>query len=157
MHKKIKIYSSSDKRGKFLKIVDNKNQNFKQIFISKSKKNVFRGFHYYSKKNKSNRIIFLLKGEIEDYLIDLRKKNFGKVYKINIKENSNFCYLLPWYCAHAFFVKKESLLLYLFEKTHKKKYDLGINYKDIINLKIKNKKLISKRDLLFKKLSDINV
>ena len=147
MYKKIKIFYSKDNRGSFLKIIDDNKKKFSQFFISHSKKKVFRGFHFYQKKNKSNRIIYLLKGEIIDYIIDLRKKNFGKLYKMKIKENSKYAYEIPWYFAHAFLAIKDSSLIYFFEKQHIKKYDLGINYKSIIP-KISHKKIIiSSRDL----------
>ena len=147
MYKKIKIFSSSDNRGYFEKITDNKKKKFSQFFISYSKKKVFRGFHFYQKKNKSNRIIFLLKGEIIDYIVDLRKKNFGKLYKIKIKENSKYAYEIPWYFAHAFLALKDSTLCYFFDKQHNNRYDLGVNYKSILPELSKKKIIISKRDL----------
>ena len=155
MYKKIKIFSSNDNRGCFEKITDNNKKKFSQFFISYSKKKVFRGFHFYQKKNKSNRTIFLLKGEIIDYIIDLRKKNFGKLYKIKIKENSNYAYEIPYYFAHAFLALKESKLCYFFEKQHNNKYDLGINYKSILPKLSKKKIIVSKRDLKHASIQDI--
>lgn len=155
MYKKIKIFSSSDNRGYFEKITDNNKKKFSQFFISYSKKKVFRGFHFYQKKNKSNRIIFLLKGEIIDYIVDLRKKNFGKLYKIKIKENSKYAYEIPWYFAHGFLALKNSTLCYFFERQHNNKYDLGINYNSILP-ELSNKKIIiSKRDLEHPKIQDL--
>ena len=154
MFKKKKIFKKSDKRGFFLKFFNSSNNNnINQYFITESKKNVLRGFHFYGKKNKSSRSIYLLKGKIIDYLIDLRKKHFGKLYKKTINEGSNYIYFLPNYCAHAYFAVKKSQIIYFFEKKHKKKYDLGINPLNII--KNKKKMIISKRDLNFPKLVDI--
>lgn len=155
MYKKINILSSNDNRGSFKKIIDNKQKKFSQFFISYSKKKVFRGFHFYQKKNKSNRVIFLLKGEILDYIIDLRKKNFGKIYKIRIKENSKYAYEIPWYFAHAFLALKDSTLCYFFDKQHNNRYDLGINYKSILPELSKKKIIISKRDLKHASIQDI--
>lgn len=155
MYKKINIFSIYDNRGSFKKIIDNNNKKFSQFFISYSKKKVFRGFHFYQRKNKSNRIIFLLKGEIEDYIIDLRKKNFGKLYKIKIKENSKYAYEIPWYCAHAFLALKDSTLCYFFEKQHNHNYDLGLNYKSILPELSKKKVIISKRDLEHASIQDV--
>ena len=155
MFKKLKIYSLSDNRGYFKKIIDGNKNKFSQFFISYSKKKVFRGFHYYQKKNKSDRLIYLLKGEIIDFIIDLRKKNFGKLHRIKIKENSKYAYEIPYYCAHAFLANKDSLLIYFFKKKHNKKYDMGINYKSILP-ELSNKKIIiSKRDLLHPDIKNI--
>ena len=155
MYKKINIFSSNDDRGSFKKIIDNKQKKFSQFFISYSKKKVFRGFHFYQKKNKSNRVIFLLKGEILDYIIDLRKKNFGKIHKIRIKENSKYAYEIPWYSAHAFLALKDSTLCYFFDKQHNNRYDLGINYKSILPKLSKKKIIISKRDLKHASIQEI--
>jgi len=155
MYKKINILSLNDSRGFFKKIIDNKQKKFCQFFISYSKKKVFRGFHFYKKKNKSNRVIFLLKGEIVDYIVDLRKKNFGKLHKIKIKENSKYAYEIPWYFAHAFLALKDSTLCYFFEKQHNNRYDLGINYKSILPELSKKKIIVSKRDLEHANIKDI--
>ena len=155
MYKKINIFSLNDNRGSFKKIIDNKQKKFSQFFITYSKKKVFRGFHFYQKKNKSNRIIFLLKGEIIDYIVDLRKKNFGKLYKIKIKENSKYAYEIPWYFAHAFLALKDSTLCYFFDKQHNNRYDLGVNYKSILPELSKKKIIISKRDLKHAKIQHI--
>lgn len=144
MHKKIKIFTAFDKRGSFKKIIDN--QSFKQFFISNSKKNVFRGFHYYGESNKSDRIIYLIKGEIDDFIVDLREKFFGNVHKIKIKENSNYCYKIPYYFAHGFYSVKKSSLAYFFDKEHKKKIDKGIFYKSVLPNFAKKKLIISSRD-----------
>ena len=153
MYKKISLLKYADKRGCLTKILNQNKFKIKQVFISTSKKNTFRGFHYYSKKNKSNRIIYLNKGEIVDYIIDLRKKSFGKIYKLNIKKKTKFCYLIPFYCAHAFFAKKKSEIIYFFEKTHKKEYDEGIKVPSI--LKSLKKVILSNRDDSFKTISEI--
>ena len=153
MHKKIKIFNAFYQRRIFKKIIDN--QNFKQFFISNSKKNVFRGFHYYGKNNKSDRIIYLLKGEIDDFIVDLRKKFFGSVYKIKIKENSNYCYKIPYYFAHGFYSVKESSLMYFFVKEHKKKSDRGIYYKSVLPKFAIKKLIISSRDKRHPKIQSL--
>lgn len=146
MYRKIKIFKHQDSRGKFSKLLDDKKIQIKQVFFSNSKKNVFRGFHYYGKQNKSKRYIYVLKGEIDDYIVDLRSKNFGKVYKKNIKENDNFLYLLPEFCAHAFLCKSNATVIYFFENKHLSRFDYGINPKSILK-KINKKMILSKRDL----------
>lgn len=154
MLKKIKIKKKYDKRGYFFKFFNTAvNNSINQCFITKSKKNVIRGFHYYGKKNKSKRLIYLMKGKIIDYLLDLRKKNFGKVYRKTIIGGGNYMYLIPDYCAHAYFTKKESQIIYFFEKKHEKKYDFGVNPKIIF--KNKKKIIVSKRDLNFPSLNNI--
>ena len=80
----IKVESFKDKRGElFFGILSRKLKNkFIYDYTSISKKNVFRGFHYQSKK-KQAKIITVLKGSIIDCVIDLRKasKTYKKILK----------------------------------------------------------------------------
>ena len=80
----IKIESFKDKRGElFFGVLSHKlKSKFIYDYTSISKKNVFRGFHYQSKK-KQGKIITVFKGSIIDCVIDLRKKS--KTYKKILK------------------------------------------------------------------------
>jgi dTDP-4-dehydrorhamnose 3,5-epimerase len=144
MFKRIKIFIRKDKRGDFKKFFDN-NLSVKQCFLTTSKKNVFRGFHYYSKKNSSGRYIYVIEGKILDYLVDLRKKNFGKIYKKIISSKNNSLYFLPEYCAHGFMTLKKTKMIYFFEKKHIKNLDCGFNFKSILP-RLPNRIAISKKD-----------
>jgi dTDP-4-dehydrorhamnose 3,5-epimerase len=144
MFKKKKIFIQKDKRGNFKKFFDN-NLSIKQCFLTTSKKNVFRGFHYYKKKNSSGRYIYVIEGKILDYLVDLRKKNFGKVYKKIISRKNSCLYFLPSYCAHGFLTLEDTKIIYFFEKKHIKNLDCGFNFKSILPT-LSNKIIISKKD-----------
>lgn len=144
MFKRKKIFIHKDKRGDFKKFFDN-NICIKQSFLTTSKKNVFRGFHYYKKRNSSGRYIYVIEGKIVDYLVDLRKKNFGKLYKKIILCNDSFLYFLPSYCAHGFLALKKTKIIYFFKKKHIKKLDCGFNFKSILP-QLSNKIIVSKKD-----------
>lgn len=125
---KNKIYK--DKRG-FLGEVFRQN-GFRSKFIiqTSSKKNVFRGFHF-QRKYQQSKYIYVLKGEIVDFAIDLKKKskNFGKVYSFNLKQG--YSVLIPKGYAHGYFTKKkENIVLYVMDNFHKKEYEDGININD---------------------------
>lgn len=138
---KNKIYK--DKRG-FLGEVFRQN-GFKSKFIiqTSSKKNVFRGFHF-QRKYQQSKYIYLLKGEIVDFAIDLKKKskNFGKVYFFNLKQG--YSVFIPKGYAHGYFTKKkENIVLYIMDNFHKKEYEDGININDKkFNFKFKKKNFI---------------
>ena len=63
-------------------------------YVTTSKKNVLRGFHFQSKFQQA-KYVSVIKGKILDCVIDLRKgsKTFGKTYKIELSEK-NFIYNL---------------------------------------------------------------
>ena len=72
MIKKFKLKEIFDKRGSFLKVFEKnkfKNFNIKDVYISTSKKDVFRGMHYQTDKYAQNKIIICLKGGIIDFVV----------------------------------------------------------------------------------------
>ena len=93
---KTNIYK--DKRGFFKEVFREKILNKKFIFdcLSYSKKNILRGLHMQLKKPQA-KLITVVRGKILDVVVDLRKnsKTFGKTFKIEISENSNFSLFIP--------------------------------------------------------------
>ena len=61
-----------DKRGILGEVYRKDKKNFVFIIQTISKKNVFRGFHF-QKKFQQSKYVYLLKGEINDYAINLKK------------------------------------------------------------------------------------
>ena len=151
--KKIKGINYSDKRGYFREIFKNNFfKNKKLIFccVSKSKKNVIRGFHL-QKKLQQDKLISVIKGKIFDVAVDLRKKSktFGKHFKIILSEkNSKFLYV-PKGFAHGFLaMAKENIVVYSCSNYRNVKDERSIHWNDKdfkINWGIKNP-IVSKRD-----------
>ena len=58
-------------------------------YVTTSKNNVLRGFHFQS-KFKQAKFVSVLKGKILDYVVDLRKKSrtFGKSFSIVLSEKN---------------------------------------------------------------------
>ena len=87
-----------DNRG-FLKEVFRENlikKHFKFDVMSSSKKNVIRGLHL-QRKFAQGKYISVLKGEIFDVVVDLRKnsKNFGKYFSTLSAPNLEISVILP--------------------------------------------------------------
>lgn len=141
--------SFNDKRGntnilnfKFNKFEKNKIFNPNQIIFSKSKKYVFRGFHY-QKKYPQAKIIKLIKGSVEDYIIDLRKKSksYLKIAKIELNEKNEKYLFIPKGCAHGYYAKSnECILMYVIQGNYIQKMQTGINIKDRLFKDIISKK-----------------
>ena len=107
--KNLKIIKSPiyrDKRGYFREVFKN-NFFLKQKFIftcvSSSKKNVLRGLHLQT-KYAQGKYLSVLKGEIFDTVVDLRKKskNFGKSFSIKLSEKNGISLYIPPGFAHGF-------------------------------------------------------
>lgn len=158
--KLISLKKMVDKRGYFNKLFSNKiikNYQIKEIFITESKKNVFRGFHFQEKKFDVEKLIFCLEGKVLDILIDLdtKKKSFGNVSKINLSDKKNQLLFVPKKTAHGFIcLSKKCKIIYLYNKKYNKKFDKGISYSSIKFLNNYKKLIISKRDKSFPTLED---
>jgi dTDP-4-dehydrorhamnose 3,5-epimerase len=152
----IKIFKAKvfkDNRGLFREVYKKKFiKNKSLIFdcLSISKKNVLRGLHI-QKKNSQAKFLTVIKGEIFDVAIDLRKKSktFGKYFSINLS-SKNYCSIyIPQGFAHGFCCLDEENIVYYCNSNYRdKKNEIGIVWNDPdINIKwpIKNP-ILSKKD-----------
>mgnify|MGYP006100806951 CR=1 FL=1 len=141
-----------DERGTFEIIFNNevlsKNLLFNPIQsnIVKSKLNVFRGMHFQTENYSQNKLVTVIKGEIDDYVVDLRKNSqtFLKTFKINISEFSDFSIFISKGFAHGYHVKSEySIVQYHIDNYYSSIHERTINFRDKkINIFIKNDGLI---------------
>ena len=156
------IESHEDLRGYIIKSFDKKKLKqinrilkkkfiIKEILISESHKNVFRGMHFQRKPKSYDKIVYLNNGKIEDRILDLRNNSptFGQHYKITMTSKKNNILIIPAGFAHGFLsLSKQVKIMYLLNNNYNDKLDSGINYKSL-NLDLK-KKNISNRDLFLK-------
>ena len=105
-----------DKRGYLRELILEKliKRKFKFQILSVSKKNVLRGLHFQVRKPQG-KLISVLKGEIFDVAVDLRKKSktYGKYFSIKLSENNCTSVFIPPGFAHGFLtLKKENIISY---------------------------------------------
>lgn len=153
--KDLKIIKSNpfkDSRGYFREAFKNKffnNKKFVFTCFSFSKKNVLRGLHLQT-KFAQGKYLSVLKGEIYDVAVDLRKnsKTFGKYFSIKISNDNGISLFIPPGFAHGFLgLKKENILSYHCTNYRSKKHEVGIKWDDPdikINWQIKKPFLSSK-------------
>ena len=147
---KTNIYK--DTRGFFKEVEKNKILKKKFVFdcFSFSKKNTLRGLHLQTKKSQA-KIITVVQGKILDVVVDLRKnsKTFGKHFKIEISENSDYSLFIPENFAHGFLcLSKNCGVYYKCSNYRDKKSETTIKWNDkYLNIKwpIKNP-ILSKKD-----------
>tara|TARA_B100000287_G_C20026705_1_gene540801 strand:- start:1 stop:528 length:528 start_codon:yes stop_codon:yes gene_type:complete len=130
------IYSPihRDRRGYLREIYQKKilRQKFLFTCISSSKKNVLRGLHL-QRKFAQGKYLSVLKGEIYDVAVDLRKnsKSFGKYFSIKLSDKNGISIYLPPGFAHGFVgLKKENILSYQFTEYRSVKNEVGIIWND---------------------------
>tara|TARA_B110000967_G_C18528267_1_gene384519 strand:+ start:112 stop:642 length:531 start_codon:yes stop_codon:yes gene_type:complete len=144
----------SDKRGSFREVFKKKFfEKTKFVFScsSVSKKNVLRGMHLQT-KYEQGKYLSVLKGEIFDVAIDLRRKSktFGKYFAIKLSDKNGLSLFVPPGFAHGFLgMKKENIIYYNCTNYRAETCELGLqwNDKDVgIKWPIKNP-IISDKDL----------
>lgn len=136
----IKGVRHNDKRGYLREMVLEKKikQNFKFQITSVSRKNVLRGLHFQIKKPQG-KLISVIKGEIFDVAVDIRKKSptFGKNFSIRLSDKNCTSLFIPPGFAHGFLtLKKENIVCYSCTEYRSPKNERPLYYKDP-KLKIK--------------------
>ena len=145
-----KISKFFDKRGNFYENYNKQklkkfiNKNFIIDAVSINKKNVLRGLHYQTKYQQA-KIVYVIKGQILDIVVDIRKKskNYMEYKIIKLSDtNSRMIYIPPGF-AHGFLsITKEAIVAYKMSNHYKKDYEKTLNWNDKkINIKIPKKYL----------------
>jgi dTDP-4-dehydrorhamnose 3,5-epimerase len=145
----IKIFKSEafkDNRGSFKEVYKKKNIKKENLIfhcLSISKKNVLRGLHIQT-RNSQAKYLTVIKGEVFDVMVDLRKKskNFGRYFSINLSSKNHCSIYIPEGFAHGFCcLDKENIVYYCSSNYRDKNNEIGILWNDPdINIKwpIKN-------------------
>ena len=156
----IKGVTHYDVRGYFRELIRQKLIPKNLIFtvVSKSKKNILRGLHF-QKKKPQGKLVVVLKGEIVDVALDLRKKSktYLKAFKSIISEKNNTSIYIPPGFAHGFYTRgKENIILYACTNYRHKKSEDGLLWNDKdLNIKWPCKNpILSKKDKENQSLKD---
>jgi len=126
--------------------------NFCKCITVTSKINVIRGLHF-QKKFTQHKIIFVLKGIIKDFVVDIRKnsKTFSKIYNFTLTSGDTL--IIPKGFAHGYSsLAKENIVIYFLSEDWYPSQESGIIWNDKflnINWGVK-KPIISKKDRLLK-------
>jgi dTDP-4-dehydrorhamnose 3,5-epimerase len=127
---------------KFQKLLNN-NYTFVQDNHSKSSKGVLRGLHFQIKPFEQGKLISVIKGEIFDVAVDIRKKSptFGKWVSQILSENNKIKLWIPPGFAHGFLsLKNNSQVVYKTTEFYNPSSERSILWNDP-DLKIKWPKL----------------
>ena len=131
--------------------------NFNKCIAVTSKQNAIRGLHF-QKKFPQHKILFVLKGIINDFVVDIKKnsKTFGKIYKFKLTPGEAL--IIPKKFAHGYSsLAKENIVIYFLSEDWLLNQESGIIWNDKflnINWGIK-KPIVSKKDKLLKTLLEL--
>lgn len=107
--------------------------NFTQDNVSYSVKNVLRGMHFQMSPMAQSKLVTVLKGEIMDVVVDVRKgsPNYGKCIYNTLSEEDKKILYVPEGFAHGFIVKSEdAIVLYKTNREYSPKHDSGFVWND---------------------------
>ena len=154
----------NDTRGRFVKVFHRDefqklglDTNFHEEYYSTSIRGVIRGLHFQTPPNDHNKVVFCVKGDVLDVLLDLRRGSptYGKVatYLLS-EEKGNFLYI-PKGIAHGFCVlSSEATLVYKVSSVYNQTSDAGILWSSVqVDWPVSNP-IVSGRDLGFPELAN---
>ena len=158
----IKHYRNVDFRGSLRETFNKKIVNWENFvfeYVTISKKNILRGFHFQYKHSQA-KLVTVIKGKIMDCVIDLRResKTFGKHFTIILSEKNCTSLFIPKGFAHAFYsLEKLNIIYYKLSDYYKPGFEDGIAWNDK-KFKIKwptKKPILSKKDKYHKTFDEI--
>lgn len=161
----IKPYYQSDLRGEFYKFFHSQNLfnkkyfNVAESYFSNSKPNVFRGMHFQAPPDDHEKYVTCVKGDIIDFVTDLRPSSETYLQTISCKLSStNKCSIyIPRGCAHGFYSLTHSTVMYMVDTPYKPESDIGFNYLSIKNdLKLNENPVLSDRDKKLPLIEKVN-
>jgi len=134
---------------------------FVQDNESFSSKGVLRGLHYQLGQHAQAKLVRVVKGEVLDVAVDIRKKSktFGQYISVVLSENNKKQLFVPRGFAHGFIVLSETAIFsYKCDNHYNKQSEGGIIYNDPklnIDWKLPNNEFIlSDKDLLLPTLDN---
>jgi dTDP-4-dehydrorhamnose 3,5-epimerase/CDP-3, 6-dideoxy-D-glycero-D-glycero-4-hexulose-5-epimerase len=134
-----KVFQFEDFRGSFTKIFSkgtfqNDLTDIAESYYSISSKDVIRGMHFQLPPFENYKLIHVIKGSIEDVVLDLRKESstYLDFYKIELNEKNNLAILIPPGVAHGFKVlEDDTTMIYFSSKVFSSAHDCGIHYNSL--------------------------
>ncbi len=112
---------------------------FLEEYVSISKKNVLRGLHLQENPKSQGKLISVIKGEIFDVAVDMRKRSdhYLKYVSMNLKAESNESIWIPPGFAHGFLsLTENSIILNRCTNEIDQSLENGIRWNDpLINIK----------------------
>jgi len=130
-----------DERGEFFESFSKKifedylgrSIDFVQDNHSTSRKGVLRGLHFQKGKDAQAKLVRVVKGEVLDVVVDLRKESdtFGKHFKTKLSEHNSRSLFIPKGMAHGFLALTEEVIFtYKCDAYYNEESEAGIKYND---------------------------
>jgi len=160
----LEVFQFEDFRGSFTKIFSEDTfqygiKNLDEIYYSISNKDVIRGMHFQMPPFENYKLVHVIRGSIEDVVLDLRKESqtYLQTSKFELNDKNKLAIIIPPGIAHGFkALEDNTTVVYLSSQVFSSSHDSGIqfnsfNYNWGIKQPIvsdKDKKLLPLREFL---------
>lgn len=133
-------FKLSDLRGSLIKPFSNiffkdfkgeVHLDFKEIWFTKSKKDVIRGMHLQIGEFACEKIVSVIQGKVLDVILDIRKTSstYGNVFEIELNDENQKAVYIPIGCAHGYKVlENNTITMYMATEINMPKFDVGIKW-----------------------------
>jgi dTDP-4-dehydrorhamnose 3,5-epimerase len=153
-----------DYRGEFVKTIHadtfnkfNMEYKYDESFFSISNENVIRGMHFQIPPYDHAKLVYVIKGEIIDVVLDLRiqSKTYGKYFFTCLNDTNRQGIYMGKGLAHGFLsLMPDTIVEYHTSTAHNPANETGIHFDSFgFDWKIKNP-IVSERDLKFTSFHD---
>lgn len=125
-----------DTRGSFIKSYNSQEWekigikfSLEEEFFSTSKRDVIRGMHFQLPPYAHNKVVYCIRGEVLDVVLDIRKdsKTCGHSFAISLSAENRTILYIPKGFAHGFLSQSDfSCMVYKTDKVYAPEYDAGI-------------------------------
>lgn len=126
------LFFESFKKDEFERAIGEK-VDFVQYNQSVSKRGVLRGLHLQTGKFEQSKLITVVKGEVLDVVVDVRKNSetFGRHIKLRLSESTKKSIFIPKGMAHGFLtLSREAIFSYQCDAYYQPSSESGILYSD---------------------------
>ena len=102
-----------DNRGEFRELVTTERLDFRQVNLSKSKRDVFRGMHFQAVPHGQGKLVQVISGLIRDFVLDVDpdSESFGNFCEVSLSENDDFALWIPPSYAHGFLSMEDDTIV----------------------------------------------
>ncbi len=126
------------------------NTDFKEVWFTKSKRDVIRGMHLQVAPFACEKAVSAIEGSVLDVILDLRdgSSTYGETFEIELSAENNKVLYIPKGCAHGYKVTADkSIVMYMGTEVNVGKCDIGIRWDSFgYDWKI-DKPILSDKDL----------
>jgi dTDP-4-dehydrorhamnose 3,5-epimerase len=162
----IRLMVHKDERGRFVKTFHS--ESFREHgletaileeYYSVSVRGVLRGLHFQLPPHDNNKLIYCIRGEVLDAVVDLRRESLSFGQHVLLKLNDVTCNMVyvPKGCAHGFYVlSKEAIMVYNASSVYAPEHDMGVLWNSAGIPWPDENPILVERDRSFKKLDELD-